>query len=72
MTTMTVDEKRGILERANAIPLTVNGVAVQVSGAANGFATVTVKSGHPLAGFSAEYGWHAVDHAVRYGYKLRA
>lgn len=69
---MTVDEKRGILEHANAIPLTVNGVPVQVSGVANDFATVTVKSGHPLAGFSAEYGWHVINHAARYGYKLRA
>jgi hypothetical protein len=56
------DRARRIMARANSgAGLSVAGVPVQVSGAVLPFARVTVRNGHPLAGFSAEYSWKAID-----------
>ncbi|MCV7174846.1 hypothetical protein [Mycolicibacterium sphagni] len=70
---MSDDEKRAVMNRANEIGLVYGSIRipVQVGGCRNDFAGVTVKSGAPLAGFSAEYSWEAIRRVVENGGVLR-
>lgn len=65
--TLSKEDKQLLVQRANDMNLRFNGVPVLVGGSGLEFAGVTVKPGHPLAGFSAEYSWAAIAQAIETG-----
>jgi len=62
-------DKAAIQDAFNAGGFTFAGAPVRVTGISKDFAQVTIRRGHPMFGFSAEYSWPTIQRIVEKGKK---